>query len=692
MQFTIKKCNSIDEALISIEVDRLNIKYGTNGTGKSTIANAIDFGSNASTELSQLTPFKYRSGDTTASPKPSIEGAEQFSNVALFNEEYVNQFVFQQDEVVKNSFDIFIRSSKYEARMAEIEAIVTEIKETFSRNEQIDKVIKDLSDLSDGFGKSQSGFSQAGKIGKGIGKGNKIEHVPEALVPYASFIKSENNVKWIKWQIEGNAFLETSTDCPYCTSPTVEKKSTILAVGQEYDAKSIEHLIAIKSIIDRLGKYFKAEALSIVESIVNNKDGLKKEQITYLIGLKDQIDTLKDKLNDAKTISFFSLRSVEQVKGSISGLKIDLSLLAYMNSPDTKTIVDEINNALEVVLEKAGILQGEINKQKKGIEKAIVKYKLEINTFLRYAGYKYEVDIQDDAESYKMKLKHVDFSGNIENGAIHLSYGERNALSVVLFMYECLTRKPDLIVLDDPISSFDKNKKFAILEMLFQGKESLQGKTVLMFTHDIEPIIDLIKNLSHTFQPTPVATFLKSRSGIIDEIPITKDDVSSFAQICAENIASLADDVIKTIYLRRHYEIIDSRGLEYNLLSNLLHKRVQPIIRNNGIDTMMSSIEISTATASIKERIDSFSYQALLDKVNNRTEMIAAYKAAGNNYEKLQLFRIINPENHENNVIKKYINESFHIENEYIMQLNPRKYDFVPEHIIAECDNLLKTP
>lgn len=195
MQFTIKKCNSIDEALISIEAGLLNIKYGTNGTGKSTIANAIGFGSNASTELSQLTPFKYRSGDPTASPKPSIEGAEQFSNVALFNEEYVNQFVFQQDEVVKNSFDIFIRSSKYEARMAEIEAIVTEIKETFSRNEQIDKVIKDLSDLSDSFGKSQSGFSQAGKIGKGIGKGNKIEHIPEAWhhTPALSKVKITSN-------------------------------------------------------------------------------------------------------------------------------------------------------------------------------------------------------------------------------------------------------------------------------------------------------------------------------------------------------------------------------------------------------------------------------------------------------------------------------------------------------------------
>lgn len=689
MQFTIKNCNSIDEALISIEPGRLNIKYGPNGTGKSTIAKAIDLGSNAGADLSQLTPFKYRSIDPAEAPKPSIHGAEQFNKVAVFNEEYVNQFVFKQDEVVKNSFDIFIRNGEYEAKMAEIEAIVTDIKETFNKNEKINEVMKDLGELSDGFGKSQTGFSQAGKIGKGIGKGNKIEHIPEALKPYTSFIRSENNVKWIKWQMEGNAFLETSTDCPYCTSPTTEKKATILAVSQEYDAKSIEHLVAIKSIIDRLGKYFEPETLEKIESILKNKDGLKKEEISYLVGLKGQIDTLREKLNDAKQISFFSLRKVDQVKNGISDLKIDLNFLASMNSLDTKSIVDEINNSLEAVLAKAGKLQGEINKQKKGIENAIAKYKLEINTFLRYAGYKYIVDIQDEAESYKMKLRHIDFANNIENGALHLSYGEKNAFSIVLFMYECLTRNPDLVVLDDPISSFDKSKKFAILEMLFRGKESLQGKTVLMLTHDIEPIIDLVKNLSHTFQPTPQAAFLKSRSGVVSEILITKADVSSFAQICADNILNLADDLVKSIYLRRHYEIIDNKGLEYNLLSNLLHKRAQPITKNNGHETPMTPQDISFATAKIREKINLFDYQNLLAKVNDRAAMVEVYKVAGNNYEKIQLFRIINNENHENDVVRKYINESFHIENEYIMQLNPHKYDFVPEYIISECDKAL---
>jgi len=61
-------------------------------------------------------------------------------------------------------------------------------------------------------------------------------------------------------------------------------------------------------------------------------------------------------------------------------------------------------------------------------------------------------------------------------------------------MFEVVSKQPDLIVLDDPISSFDKNKKFAILNMLFNQDESLKQRTVLMLTHDFEPIIDIIYN------------------------------------------------------------------------------------------------------------------------------------------------------------------------------------------------------
>jgi hypothetical protein len=38
---------------------------------------------------------------------------------------------------------------------------------------------------------------------------------------------------------------------------------------------------------------------------------------------------------------------------------------------------------------------------------------------------------------------------------------------------------------------------------------------------------------------------------------------------------------------------------------------------------------------------------------------------------------------------RKFVNESYHIENEYLMQLNPREFDAVPEHVVQACADLL---
>lgn len=690
MDIVIKNCNNIDAAKIAIQPGRLNVKYGPNGVGKSTIAKAIALNAEGGgAKLAELQPFKYR-GDSSADKQPQVQGADGFKSVATFNEGYISQFVFQPDELVKNSFDIFVRNADYDTKMKEIEGIVEDIQQIFRKNEDIDRVIGDLFALSESFGKSQSGYAKSGRIARGLAKGNKLEHVPEKLTGYSDFIKSPTNIQWIKWQLQGKEFLGLSDNCPFCTAPTADKMDTILAVADEYDAKAIEHLVALQGIVSRLGTYFSAETLNKLEEILRHHQAPSAEAINYLKEIKAQTDTLRGKLSSAKGISFFYLREIEKVQEAqqiLSDMKIDLSLLHHVNAEPTRKIVDEVNKCLDKVLAKAGQLQGEVNKQKHAIEKTIGKYKAEINTFLRNAGYRYAVDIQLDGVAYKMKLKHEDFANYIENGGAHLSYGEKNAFALVLFMYDCLTRKPDLVVLDDPISSFDKTKKFAILTTLFRGKDSFQGRTALMLTHDIEPVIDLVKTVGASFQPMPLASFLTAQSGYIAELSVTKVDIVSFGQICTENLQTVSEPIIQLVYLRRNYEIADDKGDEYNLLSSLLHKRELPT-RVDG--TAMTAAEIERATARIKEKLPAFDYAQLLARVKDEAHMLAAYKATKNRYEKLQLFRIVTPDVPDNDLVKKYINETYHVENEYIMQLNPRRFDSVPEHITRQCDELLK--
>lgn len=389
------------------------------------------------------------------------------------------------------------------------------------------------------------------------------------------------------------------------------------------------------------------------------------------------------------------LRDVDKIEDKITKLKIDLGLLARLNSDETSSIVDPINAKLDELTGKVGELKGKINRHKKQIEKSIVENQEGINGFLQSAGYKYNVVIRPEAESYKMKLVHQDLNEHIEAASQHLSYGEKNAFALVLFMHQVLSEKPGLAVLDDPVSSFDKTKKFAILNELFRGKSSLRGTTVLMLTHDIEPAIDVIRSVKRLFQhPKPTAHFLFSKSGVVSEIEIQDSDIQTFAQICAANVRDLVqDEVVKCIYLRRHFEILNDLGGEYNYLANILHARAVPVRKTGAGEIEMSAEEIGSAEAGIKQMIPDFDYSSVLAIINDKSEMKRRFENSTIGYDKLQLFRIYKQVHHNqgggDDVLLKFVNESFHIENEYVMQLNPHKFDNVPEYVIQECDRVI---
>ncbi|WP_230487536.1 hypothetical protein [Mycobacterium intracellulare] len=68
----------------------------------------------------------------------------------------------------------------------------------------------------------------------------------------------------------------------------------------------------------------------------------------------------------------------------------------------------------------------------------------------------------------------------------------------------------------------------------------------------------------------------------------------------------------------------------------------------------------------------------------------AKFDATDVGYEKVQLFRVLladeNWAKNGDKAFQKFVNESYHIENEYVMQLNPRQFDAVPEHMIKACE------
>ena len=85
-------------------------------------------------------------------PKP-----HEIKKVLVFDEHYVSQFVFQPDEVLKNSFEIFINTPEYQTGIEQLEAIFEGLKMVFVENEALDDVIVSLTELRNAFTVTRSG-------------------------------------------------------------------------------------------------------------------------------------------------------------------------------------------------------------------------------------------------------------------------------------------------------------------------------------------------------------------------------------------------------------------------------------------------------------------------------------------------------------------------------------------------------
>ncbi len=694
MELTITNCNNIDSGKIEITNNKLNIKFGINGTGKSTITRAIKHVIDSPQLLTELIPFKHRQSEIKVVPEITIN--EEIKSVLIFNEEYLNQFLFKEDELISNSYEIFINTPEYKNSTEQIEQLLSEIKKVFSENEDLNKTISDFENLSKSFATTQTGLSKSSALYKGLKEGNKIQHIPDSLKGYSKLIKDKNCVKWLDWQNNGEQFLEISDDCPYCTSPTTENKETIKSVSTFYDKNVIKNFTVIIEALKNLGEYFSENANLTLQTITEKQTGLEESEMNYIVAVKQQIDDLLLKLKALKEISSVSFSEDEKVEEKLKNLKINIELFDRFKAEKTTSIIESLNNSLDTVLEKVGQLQGEINKQKRLVKILIEKHRKSINSFLTNAGYKYTVEIENDnSNNYKLLLRHIESDGIINGGKQHLSFGEKNAFSLVLFMYEALYKKPDLIVLDDPISSFDKSKKYAIMHMLFRGKsgECLLNKSVLMLTHDLDPVIDTVKILKE-FNNLCEANFLTTKKGILTETRIKKQNLLSFAQICKRALDSNLDEIIKLIYLRRHFEIIDDLGNEYEILSNLFHKRKREECKDQRKeigDDLMSESDFNSGVAKIIELIPSFDYVTILAKLEDLEALKTLYSEVENNYAKLNIFRLIYDEKLTEipSVLRKFINETFHIENELICQLDPNEYDLIPDFILEECDKFI---
>lgn len=694
----LQNCNNINSANINIEENFLNICFAVNGTGKSTIAKAVELKSN-NENLSLLQPF-----DPSLIPSSVI--SNDIKNVFVFNEDFVNNIVFTESEVIENAFDVFIRTPEYDERQRIINQRLKDIHIDLGTDNDLNTFISMGDNILRKF--TFLDKKRLKKIGllKSLTDTGSIFELPQEIQNFQPLMDKDYTIDWIGWKNDGSKY-DDNNICPFCTNPLSDvyenEKQIFSSSYQKSNVKNIKEMITYLNVLnDYIDEEEKEKLFNCIKK-TNDDDTIIFNITKFII----ELDYLIKKIKKVIEFNSFDVKreDISRLDVQLNDLIIDTTILQIFISNKTINILNSINSKIRHILVETNELKQDI-----GILKGLIndksKYAVnDINQFLKLSGINYEFEISNDIENENDTHARLKYSVNENDSVIvnnikdHLSWGERNAFALILFMHYSLSQNPDLIILDDPISSFDENKKYAIINRLFlngQNQKSFYNKTVLMLTHDIQPIIDFIKNNKPTGSYVK-SFFMKNLDGNIFTQDITKDDIKSLPVIFAKNAKNEElNPVHRIICLRKLFEHSvenESLNLGYNLLSCLIHGKNNPTFVDG---TEITGQDMILGEAEIKKYIPNFSYEIYSNNIFSINNLIALFHTETNSYFKIQVFRIIIAikdlrSSFQNNTFLKYIDEQFHIENDYIFCLDYCKFDLVPDYILSECKNFLNS-
>jgi ABC-type Mn2+/Zn2+ transport system ATPase subunit len=699
----ISNCNNIESGEIPISQDKLNIFFGRNGTGKSTLAKAIELASQGK-ELTELLPFGLRNEDAN----PLVEGISS-GNVAIFDDDYVRKYVYQPETLFKDTFNVLIRSDEYDQAKRNIDEALSRIRTTVTGRQEIInlkayvEILLNAIKLTGGNRIARRGGAKGLLEGKGA-----YFNPPEELEELKPFFEEDTVTKWAAWRLQGYEQYGSKGCCPYCSNGDTEKTEIMNRVFSEsFDKSSVEIAAAIVKALEALEQYINKEKVNVLVSLFGIKDDVNALE-TQLIKLRAEAAYLFEKLEAVVSFNGASVdrENIGNLEVNLSEMKVDLRVLdTFFVTELLEHEMGAINNEIDSLLEKVGALKREIGKYNKYIRDKVKDRKQDINDFLSIAGFKYlfNVEIKGE-EDAKASLKFIMPDGSEgENQSLgnHLSWGEKHAFALVLFMFDAISRNAELIVLDDPISSFDHNKKYAIINRLFKTGDrdnSLYQRTVLMLTHDFEPVIDYIQVGGRQDPSAVCATYLENVAGQLQCTPIEKNtDLMSSVVLLKELVLDTNIDIAARVGCLRKFIEHQNRNprdesVAYNILSSLIHGRQKPTYDNAGVDEIEDE-QLINGSAFIKEYITEFDYETILEQCSPQN-LMERYSSEPSTYIKMLILRAYTEQSNEarerlrqtNDVLRKYVDETYHIENDYLYSLDVRRFNIVPQHYIDDAE------
>ena len=245
--FTIQSCANIDYSEINIKRGSINIKFGNNGVGKTSILKAIEGKLNGNNEMIKELE-QYTSGRL-----PDIKSDGEISKVISFNESYINQFLFEPDDLLKNSHSILIDTDSFKNEVRDINSLVATIQATITGNSEITQHITNLNTFINSIKLTNADkINATSPFHKAMKDGNLFVSPATEITRYGELIKKS---EWIAWHKTGtDKFFDSDIEaCPFCTSDITETQiESIESVKKSFTKVQVDHLVNSLSVLENL--------------------------------------------------------------------------------------------------------------------------------------------------------------------------------------------------------------------------------------------------------------------------------------------------------------------------------------------------------------------------------------------------------------------------------------------------------
>ena len=665
MEIKLHNYKNIDELNVDFLDNKINFVYGLSGSGKSSICEAI---------IDDKPEENVKFG-TVASEVLVIPKIDK-NSIAIYNGNTKDLLL---NEIGSSAvYKIIFNNS------GEIDEIYNELNNHFRMlNEcrpKMNEFLTDMIKLKKEIGISRSNATSFPKNKKDRLSCLEKEAESDKYRKNYYFLK-RNSVDYLKWIINGSKlpYYYENGKCPFCHRKLTESKKKRL---NEIISLTPENYEALSSSIT-YQEVFKLDVPNY-----SSKRSIKK--------VKKEIEELFEvEIEVKKLLNLFDSLNTSNL--DIQGLKkFEVSEMLERQLPELSASINVYNDSLKKIKSLATQMISKTN--------TLVKNNLKLlNNYLKILGIPYYFQIGKYTKTDKIASTYLVHKDNEvkDNNIKCLSYGEKNIVSLLLFI---LGTTEENIVIDDPASSFDENRRTIIYRLIM---DNLCGKTVIVLSHDqsfiknamIDIKQEMIKSKNENWQDAALTKnigrilYVSSNNYCANISNINLEDYDNLSSHVRNFM--LNNDLSyfrKIINLRIFFEEYDRKNDKeckeiYGYLSAIMHygklKTREAVIndlKSLSEEEILNLIK-NKCSISLEPLPEDRFYDFDIDELTQFEKVFYTRESINKNssdYKEL------------NKYAKDTLSDIVHLNNQTVYTLNPYKYVSYPQNVLDIVDQRLK--